>query len=302
MSRGTTHLLYLHGFRSSPRSNKAQRMAHEVEVQRNAGRNITWWCPQLPPSPAQAVREILAGTAGWPHETTAVMGSSLGGFYAGVVAERLGCPAVVLNPAVDPARDLARHIGEQTTWQKPEEHFYFRAEYVDEYRVVWPDATVHWISARGSVHLGPDGEPREMSGVNCDVTAQTLTAARLRDAERLRAAAEQAPAMVWITDAEGRCTYLSRRWYEVTGHGHADALGSGWLEALHPDDRPRVAAEFESAMRARGAFRTEYRLRRRDGSYVAVLDLATPHTGPTGAFLGFVGSAVERDPVAAPVH
>ena len=68
----------------------------------------------------------------------AVVGSSLGGFYAGVVAERTNCRAVVLNPAVDPARDLSKHIGEQTTWQNPAEHFYFRPEYVDELRAMTP--------------------------------------------------------------------------------------------------------------------------------------------------------------------
>ena len=68
----------------------------------------------------------------------AVVGSSLGGFYATVVAERTGCRAVLLNPAVDPARDLARYIGEQTPFHDPDEHFVFRAEYVDELRALTP--------------------------------------------------------------------------------------------------------------------------------------------------------------------
>ncbi len=65
--------------------------------------------------------------AGWPleagFESLAVVGSSLGGFYATAVAERTGCKAVLLNPAVEPARDLARYIGEQTAWHDPDEHF-----------------------------------------------------------------------------------------------------------------------------------------------------------------------------------
>jgi predicted esterase YcpF (UPF0227 family) len=43
---------------------------------------------------------------------------------------------VVLNPAVDPARDLAAHIGEQTAWHDPAAHFFFRAEYIDELRAL----------------------------------------------------------------------------------------------------------------------------------------------------------------------
>ena len=126
-----THLLYLHGFRSSPRSFKAQRMAARI-AQRHP--SVTWWCPQLPPSPRAAIAQLRAGIAGWPRERMAVVGSSLGGFYATWVAEETGCKAVLLNPAVDPARDLARHIGEQTAWHDPGEHFYFAPEYVDELR------------------------------------------------------------------------------------------------------------------------------------------------------------------------
>ena len=76
------------------------------------------------------------GTASWPAEGSVVVGSSLGGFYATVVAQRRGWPAVVLNPAVNPARDLAHHIGDQTSWHDPEEHFYFAPEFVDELRAL----------------------------------------------------------------------------------------------------------------------------------------------------------------------
>ena len=66
--------------------------------------------------------------------------SSLGGFYATHVAQQRGCHAVLLNPAVDPARDLAAYIGEQHCWQNPEERFFFRAEFVDELRTMAPGA------------------------------------------------------------------------------------------------------------------------------------------------------------------
>ncbi|HEV8691296.1 MAG TPA: YqiA/YcfP family alpha/beta fold hydrolase [Ideonella sp.] len=135
MSAVPTHILYLHGFRSSPLSTKAQIVRRWLAEHRP---DVQYWCPQLPPSPREAMQLVFAGIAAWPRETMAVMGSSLGGFYASVVAEKLGCRAVVLNPAVDPARDLGAHIGEQTTWQNPEERFFFRAEYVDELRAMTP--------------------------------------------------------------------------------------------------------------------------------------------------------------------
>ena len=129
----TTHLLYLHGFRSSPQSAKASQMAALV-----AGRfpNVTWWCPQLPPSPRKAMGLLMDGIQTWPRPSMAVVGSSLGGFYATCVAEQTGCKAVLLNPAVNPARDLEKYIGEQSSWHDPQERFFFKPEFVDELRTL----------------------------------------------------------------------------------------------------------------------------------------------------------------------
>ena len=129
----TTHVLYLHGFRSSPKSTKAQQMAQCMATEFP---HITWWCPQLPPSPQAAARLILEGTADWPADSMAVIGSSLGGFYATWLAARRGCKAVLLNPAIDPARDLAKYIGEQSAWHDPAERFFFAPEFVDELRAL----------------------------------------------------------------------------------------------------------------------------------------------------------------------
>ncbi|WP_461162185.1 YqiA/YcfP family alpha/beta fold hydrolase [Simplicispira piscis] len=125
----TTHLLYLHGFRSSPQSAKARMMADHVARHHP---EVRFWSPQLPPSPRAAMALVAQGIADWPRTSMAVVGSSLGGFYASWVARHAGCPSVLLNPAVDPARDLARHIGEQTVWHNPQERFFFLPEYVDE--------------------------------------------------------------------------------------------------------------------------------------------------------------------------
>lgn len=126
-----THLLYLHGFRSSPQSTKARKFAARM---RERHPQVTWWCPQLPPSPRAAMTMVMQGVSQWPHGAMAVVGSSLGGFYATFVAEATGCRAVLLNPAIDPARDLATHTGEQTAWHDPDEHFVFEPGFVDELR------------------------------------------------------------------------------------------------------------------------------------------------------------------------
>lgn len=128
-----THILYLHGFRSSPQSAKARLLASRVQERHP---QVHWWCPQLPPSPKAAMQMVMQGIAQWPRPSMAVIGSSLGGFYATHVAEVTGCRAVLLNPAVDPARDLAGAIGEQTAWHDPADRFFFEPQFVEELRAL----------------------------------------------------------------------------------------------------------------------------------------------------------------------
>jgi uncharacterized protein len=147
MNSPVSHLLYLHGFRSSPKSTKARMVAAHVAARHP---EITWWCPQLPPSPHAAMKMVMEGIAAWPRENMGVVGSSLGGFYATYVAQACDCRAVLLNPAVDPARDLGKYIGEQTAWHDPEERFYFEPRYVDELR---------------QLHAGPLRDPAKFFAV-----------------------------------------------------------------------------------------------------------------------------------------
>jgi uncharacterized protein len=135
MSLGPDHLLYLHGFRSSPRSAKALRIQAWLAQHRP---DVQWQCPQLPPSPRQAMQRINDILRAWPTGRFAVIGSSLGGFYATCAAEAWGCPAAVLNPAVNPARDLSAHIGRQTGYHDASLQFEFTARHVDELHVLTP--------------------------------------------------------------------------------------------------------------------------------------------------------------------
>jgi hypothetical protein len=101
-------ILYLHGFRSSPRSAKAERLRSALGARGRAG---DFACPQLPVSPRGAAGVAQAAAALEDPARLALIGSSLGGFYATWLAEQLGCRAVLLNPVVHPARDLAAQLG-----------------------------------------------------------------------------------------------------------------------------------------------------------------------------------------------
>ena len=112
-------MLYLHGFRSSPASFKAQMLAARLAA---LGLADQWHCPQLSASPARAVAQAMALATTVDPADLSVIGSSLGGFYARYVAEQLGCRVVFLNPAIDPQRDLARFFIEVDTYSATQYH------------------------------------------------------------------------------------------------------------------------------------------------------------------------------------
>jgi predicted esterase YcpF (UPF0227 family) len=123
-------ILYLHGFRSSPSSMKARLMAERMA---QLGRSGEFICPQLPASPKLAMELALSLIEGIPAQELAIVGSSLGGYYATWLAERIGCRAVLLNPAIVPLQDLDKHVGVTTQFHS-DEPFEFKREYIDELR------------------------------------------------------------------------------------------------------------------------------------------------------------------------
>ncbi len=110
---------------------------------------------------------------------------------------------------------------------------------------------------------------------------------------RIRTFADAAPAMLWVTEPDGSCSFLSRGWYEFTGQTEADGLGYGWLNAVHPDDRAASGDRFRAANERQESFALEYRIRHADGTYRWAIDAGRPRFAADGAFLGFVGSVIE---------
>ncbi|WP_159991277.1 YqiA/YcfP family alpha/beta fold hydrolase [Pelistega ratti] len=121
-------ILYLHGFRSSPLSEKSQLLE---KVMQERGEAHLLLSPALPASPKQAIDLCLKLIADTPKETLCVIGSSLGGYYATYLAETLGCRAVCINPSVYAPRDLSTQLEVRTQYYS-EEPFIFTADYIKE--------------------------------------------------------------------------------------------------------------------------------------------------------------------------
>jgi PAS domain S-box-containing protein len=104
--------------------------------------------------------------------------------------------------------------------------------------------------------------------------------------------ADCAPVMIWVSGADRKCVYVNRPWLEFTGRTLDDAVGFGWSDGIHPEDRGRALAEYERAFTASRPFELEYRLRRRDGRYRWLLDKGVPVV-VDGELSGFIGSCLD---------
>jgi uncharacterized protein len=217
-------ILYLHGFRSSPQSFKARLLAERLAA---LGRGDEWCCPQLPVSPLETIElaeSLVAARVGSNEakdkpghpERIVLIGSSLGGFFATHLAEKHGWPAVLLNPAVVPQRDLSAYLGEQprvhgggsivvearhldemralavTSITRPERYYLFAAtgDEVLDYR----EMLAHYPAARTRLIEGSDHSISEFADYVDDVLAFCDSAAAVPLAPNPKAAPREGPA------------------------------------------------------------------------------------------------------------
>ncbi len=118
---------------------------------------------------------------------------------------------------------------------------------------------------------------------------------RLRDNEaQFRGFVDSTPAMLWMTDARGRCVLFSAAWLAFTGKELALELAYEWTGAdLHPDDLERCLGTYHRYFPVRTAFVHEYRLRNKDGDYRWIAETGTPRFDASGEYQGFIGTAID---------
>lgn len=139
-----------------------------------------------------------------------------------------------------------------------------------------------------------DGQVLGWVAAITDITERRKIEETIRESEeRFRNMADHAPMMVWVTESDATCTYLSQSWYDFTGKTPETALGFDWLDTVHPDERKATEQIFFAANERREEFHLEYRLLRKDGQYRWVMDSAAPRIGPGGQFLGYIGSVMD---------
>ncbi len=129
-------------------------------------------------------------------------------------------------------------------------------------------------------------------------TAKTRDEHAAKDAEVLfQQLMDSAPVMVWVSGPDKLCTWFNRPWLDFTGRTMDEERGNGWAAGVHPDDLQRCLNVYAAHFDQRIPFRMEYRLRRADGEYRGILDTGGPRFSSTGAFLGYIGSCIDINPV-----
>ncbi|MET7245612.1 PAS domain-containing protein [Methylobacterium sp. EM32] len=162
--------------------------------------------------------------------------------------------------------------------------------YAHQYRVRRTDGRYYWIEANGRVDKAEDGTPLSFPGVLLDIEERRAAQAALAASEnRLRA----------LVTAGAQSIYrMSPDWQEMRqldGHGFlADTVVPSvrWLDSyIDPADRPEVMAAIEDAIRRKGTFELEHRVRRADGSFGWTLSRAVPLFDERGEIIEWFGAA-----------
>ena len=160
-----------------------------------------------------------------------------------------------------------------------------------EMGVIKPDGTM--------ISLSVTAEPVsfEETGVIIvfsDITKRRQTETELYKSEsRFCTLATHVPVGIYQTDADGNCVYVNEKWCELTGLTETEAMGSGWVDALHPEDRNSVFAEWNAAVSEKRTFVLEYRFIAPEGSVSWVSGLATSIESELGVISGYLGTVTD---------
>ncbi|HWN96026.1 MAG TPA: PAS domain S-box protein, partial [Methylomirabilota bacterium] len=168
------------------------------------------------------------------------------------------------------------------------------ADFNMEFRVVWPDGSVHWLDDKGKTFFDAAGKPLYMTGACVDITErkQTETALRASEAE-FRALAEAIPHVVWITRPDGWNIYISQQWMDYTGLTLEESLGHGWNKPFHPEDQQHAWDAWQHATATGCVYSMESRVRRADGVYRWWLIRGVPQMDAAGNMLKWFGTCTD---------
>jgi PAS domain S-box-containing protein len=161
----------------------------------------------------------------------------------------------------------------------------------EEFRVFWPDGSMHWLHDRGRMVLGPDGKPQHIVGAITDISNHKRMEQVIseRDAQ-FRTLANNIPQLAWIATSDGRRVWFNDRWFEYTGESLASSQDFGWMRVHDNDAAGAVRDSQRAAFRLGATWEETVRLRGKDGQYRWFLSRAMPVREADGTIRKWFGT------------
>ncbi|MEH1978648.1 MAG: PAS domain S-box protein [Nostoc sp.] len=169
-----------------------------------------------------------------------------------------------------------------------------RSLYETEYRIRGQDGNYRYFSIWGVPVLEEDGSVREWIGTCTDIHDRKLAEAEKQYLEqRYRSLVTATSQIVWTASEEGMVNAEIAGWEAYTGQSAAEMMGWGWLDVMHPDDRPRSAEVWSAAVANRSLYQLEYQIRGKDGTYRYFFGNAVPVLAADGNIREWIGTCTD---------
>lgn len=163
-----------------------------------------------------------------------------------------------------------------------------------EFRIVWPDKSIHWILIKAKTYYDTEGKPEKIAGVKIDVTDRRSAHEALEESERrFHIMSDHAPVMIWMAGPDRQCNFLNKTWLSFTGKKLHEECGEGWISGIHPEDREPFRMVYYSSFDKQNEFKIDYRLKRYDGEYRWIMNHGVPRFTGNEKFIGFIGTCID---------
>ena len=160
-----------------------------------------------------------------------------------------------------------------------------------EFRVIWPDSSIHWIACRSVGVFDRQGTMVQVNGINVNITDRKLAEARLVESHTLfRELQDAMPQIVWTASPSGEIQHYNRQWFEYTGL----QAGDSWNMVVLPEQVDSAGEKWTVAMAGSVPYETEIALRRAsDGQYRWHLARAIPIFDSDGVIQQWFGTSTD---------
>jgi PAS domain S-box-containing protein/putative nucleotidyltransferase with HDIG domain len=163
-----------------------------------------------------------------------------------------------------------------------------------ETRSVKRNGTIYWIAISAVLLKDSEGKPASILGSVIDITDRKRADEALRESEEwFQTLAKISPIGIFRTDSNGATTYVNPKWCDISGLSVDKALGDGWVNAVHPDDKENLSREWQRSTQQKRASFSDYRFVRPDGSIAWVIGQAVPEMNSENQIIGYVGTITD---------